>query len=121
MEELDSVPKTSSHQAYFIRPLILFLLIGGMIVVIRTFHLEQYLENARLRNLIADCGVWAPIVYLLVWMVAPFLFVPVTPILLMGGILFGPFWGEIYVLLGATTSAIVAFLVARYFGPGLCG
>jgi uncharacterized membrane protein YdjX (TVP38/TMEM64 family) len=114
LQDSESTNKISTQNSYFIRLLILFLLIGGMIMLISIFHLEQYLENERLRNLIAGYGDWAPIAYLLFWLVTPFLFLPVTPILLMGGFLFGPFWGEIYALLGATTSAVIAFLVARY-------
>ena len=31
-----------------------------------------------------------------------------------GGILFGPFWGVVYTITGATIGACIAFLVARY-------
>jgi uncharacterized membrane protein YdjX (TVP38/TMEM64 family) len=114
MEHSESAHKTSQITTHLIRLFILFLLIGGLILVISIFNLEQYFEKERLRNLIAGYGVWAPLLYLLVWVVAPFLFVPVTPILLIGGILFEPIWGEIYVLFGGTISAVEAFLVARY-------
>jgi uncharacterized membrane protein YdjX (TVP38/TMEM64 family) len=36
------------------------------------------------------------------------------PIGLAGGILFGPFWGVVYTIFGATMGATLAFLVARY-------
>ena len=47
-------------------------------------------------------------------MAAPPLFLPGLPIGLAGGILFGPFWGVVYTIFGATIGATLAFLVARY-------
>jgi uncharacterized membrane protein YdjX (TVP38/TMEM64 family) len=51
--------------------------------------------------------------YLAVWTVGP-LFLPGLPITLAGGVLFGPFWGVVYVAIGSTLGAALVFLVARY-------
>jgi uncharacterized membrane protein YdjX (TVP38/TMEM64 family) len=42
------------------------------------------------------------------------LFVPGLPMTIVGGVAFGPLWGALYVWIGATTGAALAFLVARY-------
>jgi uncharacterized membrane protein YdjX (TVP38/TMEM64 family) len=94
--------------------LILLLLIGGMMLAGRSFQLQQYLEKEHLRQLVAAYGMWGPAIYLCAWLLATGMFMPVTPLVLAGGVLFGPVWGEIYVLIGATTGAILTFLVARY-------
>jgi uncharacterized membrane protein YdjX (TVP38/TMEM64 family) len=95
-----------------IRPLLLVLLIGSVIAV-QYVHLEQYLDQERLRQFGAAHGVLLPLMYLAVWTVAP-LFMPGLPITLAGGVLFGPFWGVVYTAIGSTLGAALVFLVARY-------
>jgi uncharacterized membrane protein YdjX (TVP38/TMEM64 family) len=90
------------------------LLLAVVIITVRVFHLDQYLEKERLRQFVAGFGVWGPVIYLIIWTVAPPLFLPGLPITLTGGVLFGPFWGTVYTIFGATAGATLAFLVARY-------
>jgi len=97
-----------------LKPLLFILLIAGMIIIVRVFHLDQYLEKERLRQFVAGYGIWGPIIYLAIWTLAPPLFLPGLPITLTGGVLFGPFWGVVYTIFGATAGATLAFLVARY-------
>jgi uncharacterized membrane protein YdjX (TVP38/TMEM64 family) len=97
-----------------IRPLVFLMLLVGIIFMVRYFHLDQYLEKEPLREMIADYGLWGPIIYMLIWLAAPPLFLPGLPIGLAGGVLFGPFWGVVYTIFAATAGATLAFLVARY-------
>ncbi len=46
--------------------------------------------------------------------VAELCFVPATPLTVLGGIVFGPVRGTVYVSLGAIIGAALAFLAARY-------
>jgi uncharacterized membrane protein YdjX (TVP38/TMEM64 family)/rhodanese-related sulfurtransferase len=59
-------------------------------------------------------GPWAPIAYVLLYALATVAFVPGVVFALAGGALFGPFWGSLWNLAGATLGATFAFLVARY-------
>ncbi|MDH4248796.1 MAG: TVP38/TMEM64 family protein [Deltaproteobacteria bacterium] len=59
-------------------------------------------------------GVWAPLAYLGVYLIAPSLMLPGAPLTLAGGALFGPWLGGLYALLGATGGATLAFLLSRY-------
>jgi uncharacterized membrane protein YdjX (TVP38/TMEM64 family) len=95
-----------------IRPLIFVLLIVA-VVVLQYFHPERYLDKEHLRQFAASCGPLLPVLYLIVWTVGP-LFLPGLPITLAGGVLFGPFWGVVYVSLGSTMGAGLVFLVSRY-------
>lgn len=56
----------------------------------------------------------APVVFVLLYVLATVLFVPGSVITLAGGALFGPVWGTLYNLVGATLGAACAFLIARY-------
>jgi len=107
-----SRPPATGKKAAVIRPLLLVLLIGSVIAV-QYVHLEQYLDQERLRRFGVSHGVLLPLIYLAVWTVGP-LFLPGLPITLAGGVLFGPFWGVIYTAIGSTLGAALVFLVARY-------
>jgi uncharacterized membrane protein YdjX (TVP38/TMEM64 family) len=96
----------------------LILILIGAITLIRITGATQYLEQENLRNLIDEIGLWAPAIYILSYIIAPALFLPGLPITLMGGILFGPFWGVVYSIVGATAGACLAFLIARYVARG---
>ncbi len=60
-------------------------------------------------------GIWAPVGFVLIYAVAAVLFVPSAIMSLAGGALFGPVWGVVLNLAGATLGAAAAFLVARNF------
>ncbi len=59
-------------------------------------------------------GMWGPVVFIGIYVVAPALFLPGSILTLAGGALFGPLTGALLSLTGATAGATVAFLIARY-------
>lgn len=59
-------------------------------------------------------GVAGPLVFMAVYALGTVLFFPGSVLTLAGGALFGPVWGTLYSLTGATAGAAVAFLIARY-------
>ncbi len=63
---------------------------------------------------IDDAGVLAPVVFMLIYAIATVLFLPGSVITLAGGALFGPVFGTLYNLTGATLGAALAFLISRY-------
>ena len=107
-----SRPPATGKKAAVIRPL-LFLLLIAAVIAVQYLHPEQYLDQERLRQFGASHRVLLPLIYLAVWAVGP-LFLPGLPITLAGGVLFGPFWGVVYVAIGSTLGAALVFLVARY-------
>ncbi|HEY2981976.1 MAG TPA: TVP38/TMEM64 family protein [Anaerolineales bacterium] len=72
------------------------------------------LDPTLLESSIRDLGLWAPVVHIALFAVATVLFVPGAIFGLAGGLLFGPFWGTLFNLAGATLGATASFLVARY-------
>lgn len=85
-------------------------------VSVRFFGLVEYLDRDRLRLWVDGFGVWGPLVYILVYSIAPSLMMPGLALTVVGGVLFGPVRGSIYVMAGATIGASVAFLIARHMG-----
>lgn len=66
-----------------------------------------------------DSSAWGPIVYILIYLIRPLIFFPATLITLLSGFLFGPIAGIIYTVIGANGSAMLAYVVGRYFGQGV--
>ncbi len=99
-----------------IKIIVLAVFIAAAVVGFRLLGLGEYLDPEVLKRSIASFGPWAPVVYILLYSVGPSFMLPGLPITIVGGVLFGPFWGVVYVAVGATLGAGVAFLVARSMG-----
>jgi uncharacterized membrane protein YdjX (TVP38/TMEM64 family) len=65
---------------------------------------------------LAQYGWWAPLLYVLVYVVATFLLLPSTPINLVGGAVFGLFWGMVWTTIGAVGAAVICFWFSRTLG-----
>jgi uncharacterized membrane protein YdjX (TVP38/TMEM64 family)/rhodanese-related sulfurtransferase len=63
---------------------------------------------------VRNLGPWAPVGHVVLFAVGTVLFVPGVVFGLTGGLLFGPLWGPIVNLAGATLGATAAFLIGRY-------
>lgn len=92
------------------------LLVVSAFIIFRALGLGEYLEAERLRVWIESFGIWGPVAYIVIYSIAPSLMIPGLPLTVAGGILFGPVWGSVYTLFGATIGASLAFLIARYLG-----
>ncbi len=94
--------------------LLLLLTVLTAILGIRTTGLSGYLNQVEFRAIIQNLGILGPLCYMLIYAIAPSLFLPGLPLTIAGGILFGPVWGVIYTIIGATAGACLAFLISRY-------
>jgi len=59
-------------------------------------------------------GSLEPIAFIAIYNLATILFIPGSILTLGGGVLFGMFWGSVYVFIAATLGSIFAFLIGRY-------
>lgn len=81
-----------------------------------TLGFRERLDTAVLEVWIAGAGAAGPLLFMLVYAAATVLFLPGSVLTLAGGALFGPVWGTLWNLTGATLGAALAFLIARYLG-----
>src|SRR5690349_19095548 len=91
---------------------VLILLLAAMTAWV-IVHRDQ-VNLGQLDTLLTSLGAWAPVAYVTLFALATVAFVPGVVFSLAGGALFGPFWGTLWNLSGATLGAILAFLIARY-------
>ncbi|MFQ5353385.1 MAG: TVP38/TMEM64 family protein [Thermodesulfobacteriota bacterium] len=99
-----------------IKFLVLIAFVSGAFFAVRYLGLGKYLDEDVMREWIGGFGLWGPVVYMLFYAIAPSLMLPGLPITVVGGVLFGPFWGVVYVAVGATVGATLAFIIARKMG-----
>ncbi len=69
----------------------------------------------RIRSFVLSFGPWAPAIYLLAYG-QPIVPLPASVMTITGGLAFGPAWGTVAALVGATIRACSEFLVARLLG-----
>ncbi|PTX64724.1 putative membrane protein YdjX (TVP38/TMEM64 family) [Melghirimyces profundicolus] len=93
--------------------LILLLLMGFWLV--RTLGWEN-LTPKQIQPFILSFGVWAPLFYIFLYAVRPLFFFPAVVLTLSGGLTFGPWWGTLYDLIGASLGAGLAFGLSRTLG-----
>lgn len=82
--------------------------------VLLAYRYRDSLNVAALESWIKAAGALGPVLYMAVYAVATVLFLPGSVLTLAGGALFGPVWGTLYSLTGATLGATAAFLIARH-------
>ncbi len=90
--------------------LVLIVASAGLWLAFNRDRLDPMLIESTMR----DLGFWAPVVHVVLFALGTILFVPGSIFGLLGGALFGPVWGTVLNLIGATLGATAAFLLARY-------
>ena len=89
----------------------------GLVIVAAALWLlfnRSPLEPADIEHAIRTLGLWGPVAYVALFALATVLFLPGALFAVAGGALFGPVWGTIVNLTGASLGATLAFLIARY-------
>ncbi len=86
----------------------LLLAIGIAVYYRDKFNIEL------LQQWIDGAGWWAPVLFIVVYVIATVLFLPGSVLTLAGGAMFGPVVGTFCNLTGATIGAAISFLIARY-------
>ena len=95
-----------------IRPLIFFgLAVLILVVAIRYWH-SFSLEP--LRQTLQTFGIWAPLIYIALYVFACVFFLPGSVMTIVAGLVFGWAWGTLYALIGAVIGATVSFILSRY-------
>lgn len=102
----------------FLRLTALILLTAGFVYLSFFTDFMSYFNAEAMRTAVTDAGMFAPLLFMTVYVVATILFIPGTPLTLLAGVLFGPWYGTLYVVVGATLGAVLAFLLARGLGRG---
>lgn len=103
-----------------LKPVLKALLLAAFILTafftVRFTPLKEWLAEGTLRPLLKGAGVGAPLTFIFIYAAGVCLFVPGTLLTALGAALFGPYWGFLYVWVGAMIGASAAFWIGRTLG-----
>ena len=107
---------TKGHKRAMIKALLLMVFIMVAIYIVRFTPVKGFLTEEALGHLMESAGFWAPILFMLVYMVGVCSFVPGILLTALGSAIFGAYWGFLYVWMGAMAGASAAFWIGRTLG-----
>lgn len=95
---------------------ILILFIAAAVYLVRFSPVKQYVTAEQLGLFLHSAGIWAPLLFVFIYAAGVCFFIPGTLLTALGAAIFGPYWGFLYVWIGAMIGASLAFLIGRYLG-----
>jgi uncharacterized membrane protein YdjX (TVP38/TMEM64 family) len=95
------------------------IIIVTAIIVAKALNIQSLLQQSLIW--VKNLGTLGPIAFMIIYNLATILFIPGSILTLGGGVLFGLFWGSIYVFIAATFGATFAFLIGRYLSRDWVG
>ncbi len=99
------------------RATLLVLLLATLGIIVWRNAPPELFDPRWIEGFLKGAGWLAPLIYMFLRVVAIVVtVVPNAPLDVAGGVLFGPFWGTVYSLLGSEAGAIACFLLARQLG-----
>jgi len=107
-----------SPRGMFVRVAILAVVVVGGFLVLRYTPLAEYLHEEKMKALFDSLSSfwWAPLFLLLLYTVLAPLGMPMTPLLIAGGAVFGSFYGSVYNCVGMILGGTGSYLLARSLG-----
>ena len=106
---------SKSRKILVLRGLILAVILAGMAAVI-VFH--SLLDPQEISRAIAGHPA-APVVFVLLHVVASLFFVPRTVLAITAGLIFNFWAGLFWAMVGGNIGAVLCFLIARYVNAGM--
>jgi uncharacterized membrane protein YdjX (TVP38/TMEM64 family) len=116
VKEAGQKPKSQGRNRGIAKAAILVAFMALAIYGVRFTPVKDYLTAETLGGLLDRAGIWAPAAFILIYAVGVCLFVPGTLLTAIGAAIFGPYWGFLYVWVGAMLGASAAFFVGRGLG-----
>ena len=116
MDQQETVTHDNKRGSALVKMALLVMFIAVGIYLVRFSSASQYLTSQQLGLFLESIGFWAPLMFVIIYVVGVCLFLPGTLLTAMGAAIFGPYWGFLYVWTGAMIGAGLAFLIGRYLG-----
>lgn len=90
---------------------LIILLVAGISAMVAY---RDQLDAAVLENWVKGAGILGSVLFMLLYAIGTIFFFPGSVLTLAGGALFGPVWGTVFNLTGATIGAAISFVIARH-------
>jgi uncharacterized membrane protein YdjX (TVP38/TMEM64 family) len=116
VEEARKGVPTKGRRGAVVKAAVFAAFIVAAIYLVRFTPVRGYLTAEALGHFLNTAGLWAPVAYMFVYAVGVCLFLPGTLLTGLGAAIFGPYWGFLYVWVGAMMGASAAFVIGRTLG-----
>ena len=113
---IDAPPAVKSRKKALIKAAVFVAFILFSIYLVRFTPVKNVLSLEVLGAYFDRAGFWAPVFFMLFYVVGICLFVPGTLLTGLGAAIFGAYWGFVYVWIGAMIGAGAAFFIGRTLG-----
>ena len=90
---------------------LIILLVAGISAMVAY---RDQLDAAVLEDWVKSAGILGSVLFMLLYAIGTIFFFPGSVLTLAGGALFGPVWGTVFNLTGATIGAAISFVIARH-------
>jgi uncharacterized membrane protein YdjX (TVP38/TMEM64 family) len=98
------------------KALLLFVFLMAAVCIVRFTPVKGFFTQEFLNQTVDRAGIWAPLIFVMIYAAGVCLFVPGTLLTALGAALFGPYRGFLYVWMGAMMGAAAAFWIGRTLG-----
>ena len=88
-----------------IKAVLFLVFIVAAVTLVRFTPVKDFVTEESLSSFLETAGFWAPLVFMLVYAAGVCLFLPGTLLTAIGAAIFGPYWGFVYVWIGAMFGA----------------
>lgn len=103
----------------WLRLLLLMAMMGGGLALVLWTPVGDYFTQERMVEVVDSLRAawWTPLALVAAYAaVIPFGFIPVSPLVVASGFVFGPVWGSIYSIIGMLVGGVIGYYVARLLG-----
>lgn len=76
----------------------------------------SYAQVESIKTFVLSFGIYAPLIFILLFTLAPLIFFPDGILALAGGLIFGFGLGSVYIIVGALCGGTLSFYLARLYG-----
>lgn len=105
------------YLSLLIRIVIYIVCLGSLLYYLYQSPYNPHPRSAEdIRLWVGGFGLWAPLIYVGIYTIRPLLFFPTLILNLSAGVLFGPYWGVFFLLLGGLGCACFCYAMGRYGG-----
>jgi uncharacterized membrane protein YdjX (TVP38/TMEM64 family) len=116
MHDESAIGTKRGRRRALLKASILLVFIIAAVYVMRFTPLRQVLTVENARGVLDRSGLWAPVLFVVIYAVGVCLFLPGTLLTGLGAAIFGPYRGFFYVWIGAMAGASAAFFIGRTLG-----
>jgi len=102
----------ANRVAPYVQWVSLGLMVLAVLTIVRALPVGEAIRS--LEGWFHQIGMWGPLVYGLIYIVATLLLAPGSVLTLTAGVFFGLFWGAVTVSIASTTAVALAFLIGRH-------